>query len=96
MCAQLLPAAVNKAFAGQGIELGALDRVHNLRRLAGRGDVVEPAARSGSVLAEHEDSRREGIAPAEIVEEPAVEFRGAQGGLDFRDTFRRCWVGAHG
>ena len=92
----LLPATINEAFPGKSIEFVALDRMHNLRRLAGRRDVVEPSARAGSVVAELEDSRREGIAPAEIVKEPAVKFRGAQGRLDFRDTFGGCWVGAHG
>ena len=42
--AQLIPASVNEAFSGQGVELGALDRMHDLGRLARPGDVVEPAA----------------------------------------------------
>ena len=38
------PAAVDDTLSGERVEFRALDGMHDLGRLAGRGDVVEPAA----------------------------------------------------
>jgi hypothetical protein len=48
------------------------------------------------VLAQFQNARGEGIAPAEIVEEPAIELRGLERLLDIGDAFGRCGIGAHG
>src|SRR5437763_1699708 len=90
-----LSARMLRAFPRQGVELEALDRMHNLRRLAGRGNVIEPTARAGGVFTQHENARGEQIASAEIVEEPAIEVRRLQSGLNLGDAIGRSWVGAH-
>src|SRR5947208_16012860 len=67
----------------------------DLGGFAGRRNVIEPAARTGSVLAEFQDARGEGIVPAEIVEEPAVQLRCLERFLNVGHTFGWCWIGAH-
>ena len=42
---QLLPAGINVFAAGQRIQMASLDAMHQLGRLALRGDQIEPAAR---------------------------------------------------
>src|SRR6266404_2831657 len=68
----------------------------DLRRFSGRGNVIEPAARTGGVFAQSQDPRRERIAPAKIVEEPAVQFSRLERLLDFGDAFGRSRFSAHG
>jgi len=76
-------------------EFVLLNPMNDLRRLARRGNVVEPAPRSGSVVAQFQDPRSQRIAPAEVVEQPAVELRRLQSILDFGHTFGRGGISAH-
>ena len=80
---QLLPAAIDEFPARQRVEFELLDRHYNFHRLAGRWDVVEPAARRDEVLVHLQDAIGEGIAVAKIIEEPAVQLCRAQSRLDF-------------
>src|SRR5687767_3910945 len=69
--------------------------MHDLGRFARSGYVIIPAARAGSILAEHEDAGRKRIAGAKVVEEPAVQLGFAQGCLNGGDALGRGWVCAH-
>ena len=53
-----------------------------LARIAAGGDEVIPAAGDVGVRIEAEDASGDRIAVVMIVEEPAVELRGAKGGLN--------------
>src|SRR6266403_4222799 len=68
----------------------------DLRWFARGGNVIEPAARTGAVFAQSQDPRRERIAPAKIVEEPAVQLRRLERLLDFGDAFGRSRFSADG
>ncbi len=68
--------------AGEGVELAGLDAVDEFFGLAGGGDEVVPAAGDVGVRVEAEDAVGEGVAVVVVVEEPAVEFIFAEGGLD--------------
>ena len=47
------------------------------------------------MFAELQDTQGEGIAPAEVVEQPAIELGGAQCFLDLWDSFRGRRVSVH-
>src|SRR6266545_2593124 len=90
-----LPTAVFLTLSRQGIEFRRFDPMHDLDTFARGRDIEKPAARPDRMLIELQDAEGEGIAPAEIVKQPAVDLRGLKSLLDFSDTFRRSWCCAH-
>jgi hypothetical protein len=60
-----------------------VDDAHGFAR---GGHVVEPAARGQTLVVELEDAVGEGVAAAEVVEEPAVEAGLFERGLDVADA----------
>src|SRR3954469_22260029 len=69
--------------------------MNDFRRFAVRWNVIKPTAGPRGMLAQLQDAGCERIAPAKIVEEPAIQFRGLEGLLDFGDSFGGCRIGAH-
>ena len=77
IAAQLFLRGKVESFAGQRGEGLRFDLVHQFLGRAFCGDEIEPAARAHAV-GKGEDAEGDGIAAAEIVEEPAVELRGSE------------------
>jgi len=66
----------------EGVETALLDAVHKLARFAGSGNEVVPAASDVRFRIEAENALADGIAVMVVIEEPAVEVRIAQSGLN--------------
>jgi len=79
---KFLPTRILSFAAGQRVQAALLDAVHELTRLARRGNEVVPAARDVGLRVEAKDARGDGIAMVMVVEEPAVKGGVAQSGLD--------------
>src|SRR5467141_2719731 len=90
-----LPTAVFLTPSRQGIEFVRFDPVHDLDAFGRGRDVEEPAARTDRVLVEFQDAQGDEVAPAEIIEQPAVDLGGLERFLNFTDAFRRSWGCAH-
>ena len=58
-------------------------------------DGPKPAPRHAHLFVQFQDPIGEGIAVAKIVEEPAIQFFRAQGGLNFRNTGRGSLLCVH-
>src|ERR1700759_2449267 len=81
-------AGVISSAAGQSGQRSGLDLVDQFSRGSFGGDEVIPAA-SAHAVGKFQQAVGDGVAAAKIVEEPAIEFGGAQVFLDF------CDVNAH-
>src|SRR4051794_11673505 len=90
---QFLPTAVFEMFARQGRKLRRLNAVNDRSASAWR-DVIKPAARSDRVFVQFQDSQRQRIAAAKIVEQPSIEFLRNECVLDFYDALLRS-PGSH-
>ncbi len=88
---ELLAAGIAVGGAGQVRERVRLDGVHQGARLAGRGDEVVPTPRGevSALPADAGDVHRDGVAAAEVVQQPPVELLRAQGCLNRPDVERR-------
>ena len=88
-CRQLLSSGVHVLFAGQLIEIMALDGVHQpARRALGRDEVVPAPGGHLSRSRQSGEPRRNGVETLEIVEQPAVELLVPESPLDSVDRQR--------
>src|SRR5271169_719969 len=79
---------IDDLFGGERVEPMRFDgRYYRARRAAG-GDEAEPSTSRDTVAGQAEDSIRERVAHAEIVEQPAVELRVAERAGDFVEALR--------
>ena len=76
--------AIDDLFGGERVEPMRFDGGHYRARLAVGRDEAEPSTGRDTVVGQAEDSIRERVAQAEIVEEPAVELRVARARGQFR------------
>ncbi len=80
--------AIDDLFGGERVEPMRFDGGHYRARLAVGRDEAEPSTGRDTVVGQAEDSIRERVAQAEIVEEPAVELRVAQRAGNFVEALR--------
>ena len=79
----LVVRSIDDFFDAERVEPMRLDRGHYRARLAVRWHEAEPSPRRDAVRRQSEDSIRERVAQAEVVEQPAVELRIAERERDF-------------
>ena len=82
----LLPRHITVGLSRQRIQHVRLDAMQQLHRSPLRRNPVVPSPRHMERRIELEDAIGEGVAPAEIVEEPAVDLGITQGLLNLADT----------